>query len=123
VTAAKIPTGIALRGADVTIDSKLVVVSNTNAATQLAMVRGYVGSGGTVESGEGYSVTLGATGIYTVTFTTTLADVPSVQITPDSLFLICVPSSVSGSSFNVTCRTAAGVNTGTFFHFLAIGRR
>lgn len=118
-----------LPGNSVQENGKNIVVSSANAATSLAIVRGYVQANGTISYGEGFTVTKGATGAYTITFTNSFSGFPAVTASPafNGSFgaSICMYVSPASSFCGINAETSAG--GGTFldydFTFIAIGPR
>lgn len=79
VTSAKLESAIVLP-VGATLNSKNIVVSNTNSGTGLAIVRGEIDADGTIHNGEGFTVTK-STGDYTIHFTTAFSVSPTVVVT------------------------------------------
>lgn len=106
-----------------------LVVSNTNAGQSLSIVRGVITNSGGIVSGEGFSVSLGATGVFNLTWTNQFSDTPSMTVTAyDNL------TSFQGTAFiNACTNLGAVVHTSTLFgvsnaayesfNFIAIGQR
>lgn len=77
VTSAKIASNINLPGTAVQANSKNLIVSNTNASTNLSIIRVRVSSAGAVIVGEGVtSVANPGTGLFDVNFTTAFSGTP-----------------------------------------------
>ncbi len=123
VTAAKIVTNVSLLGNAVQEAGKNLVVSGTNAATSLAIVRGTVNSGGSLSVGEGFSSVKNSTGNYTITFTNAFASSGVTTITPLNGIAIANITATSASAFTVNFTTTAAVNLDKDFSFISIGPR
>lgn len=125
LTGNEITPNVNLAGNTVQENGKNVVVSSTNAAASLKIVRGTLNSGGGVISGEGFSVSHTLTGQYNLTFTTAFASAPSVTMSANTGGATCAGySSLSTTAVNVItfqCNTL-GVANGEF-SFTAIGPR
>lgn len=128
ITGTQIASSVNLNGKAVQEASKNVVVSNTNATNSLAIIRGEVGGGGTVASGEGFSVVrTGGVGnyAYVLTWTAAFGDNPTVvassATTSGLIAVIQATPSTSGATINWVDLT--GTIQATDFHFIAIGQR
>lgn len=130
VTAAKIESNVNLAGNAVQENGRNLVVSNTNAAVSLAIVRGSgAGVSTDVIAGEGFTIAFPTTGQYIITFTTPFADVPAVSVTsmyPGILAMashngITLPTA-SGFTVFLQSRSDGSPNNGPF-SFIAIGQR
>jgi hypothetical protein len=99
-----------------------VVVSNTNAAKNLAIVRAYVGSSGTIINGEGLTAVFNGSNGYTITWTTPFADIPAVAGTIVSTSGEADEFFVNGlvPPTNTGCIILTGVATA--FNIIAIGQ-
>ena len=107
-----------------TVHGLNVVVSNTNAAAGLCIVRGYVSSSGVKLSGEGFTVNHVTTGEYTLTFTTPFADIPAVTVTgigSDVFANIFSGATISASTVTVVTGTVSSGSDQAFM-FTAIGQ-
>jgi hypothetical protein len=106
-----------------TSGGKNIVVSNTNTSNQLCIIRGVVGPGGSIVSGEGFSIGNPTTGHYTITFNTPFADVPAVTYACESNFFMTSLSTSTSSGATVNWIDA---QTSNFFNnqfsFIAIGQ-
>jgi len=90
----------------------------------LRIIRGIVGSTGTVLEGSGFTVTKGAAGFFTVNFTPSFLDLPAVVVSPQSgLDRIATCTSVTASSTGIFTRDSAGTAVDNQFDFIAIGPR
>lgn len=115
-------------GADAIINTatgnRNVVVSNTNAAANLSIIRGLIASGGAITSGEGFTVSNPGSGTYIITFTIPFADIPAVICTsangPSNLVMVTQPLVGSVDIFTNVGSTGAANNAG--FSFIAIGQ-
>ncbi len=126
ITSTKIPTNIALRGAGVTIDSQKPAVSNTNAASPIAIIRGRVnGTTCATQAGEGFSCSKGATGIYNFTWTTAFSDPTPIVVASaqDTSALVVIPSSTTATGADFTIRNLSAVNVNADFSFIVMGLR
>ncbi len=92
---------------------------NVSAAAALRIVRGRVNSAGAVVSGEGFTSALGATGVYTVTFTTPFAVAPAVVTSCDAASCHQTVAPAVGAFVASTTALEDPVNSG--FSFIAIG--
>lgn len=90
----------------------------------LRIIRGIVGSTGTVLEGSGFTVTKGAAGFYTINFSSSFADLPAVVVSPQSgLDRIATCTSVTAASTGIFTRDSAGAVVDNQFDFIAIGPR
>ena len=90
----------------------------------LRIVRGVVNAAGTILAGQGFTVTKGPTGFFTLTFSPTFSDTPAVTVTAQSgIDRISTCTSVSSSSAGIWTRDSAGTATDNQFNFIAIGQR
>lgn len=107
-------------------NGKNVVVSNTNDASSLAIIRGSVAADGSILRGTGFSISHTLTGQYLVTFTTAFASTPSVVGSPNTASTATGvgyrdPSTTTVNMITYDSTTAA-VTNGTF-DFMVIGPR
>lgn len=124
VTSAKLATNLNMPGNTVQENGRNVVVSNTNAASSLAIVRIGCNSAGALTIGEGASCALGAN--YVVTFTTAFATLPVVNVTcldasGGAFIATLVSISVSAVAFKIY-QVGVGLSNSDFL-FTAIGPR
>jgi hypothetical protein len=90
----------------------------------LRIIRGIVNGAGTVLEGTGFTITKGAAGFYTITFTPAFADLPAVVVSPQSgLDRIATCTSITASSTGIFTRDSAGTAVDNQFNFIAIGPR
>ena len=85
----------------------------------ILIVRGRVSAAGTINSGEGFTITPLGSGAYTITFTSTFSSIPSVCITAEVNSVYFNINTVSASS----CNVQANPNVNQPFSFIAIGGR
>jgi len=104
--------------------SQNVVVSNTNATTSLAIIRGSVNSGGTKTAGEGFTSSVVSGGHYVLSWSTSFASQPTLVVTlfTGASTAITVSTGFNGSlpstdAMDVFLSSAAN------FSFIAIGPR
>lgn len=90
-------------------------------AVPLRIVRGRVGSGGAIISGEGFTSALGATGVYTVTFTTAFSVAPAVDVSASAGGSIHQVTPSTGSFVATSIDSALQTATNSGFSFIAIG--
>jgi len=131
ITGTQITSNINLPGNTVQENGKNVVVSNTNAASSLAIVRGSIRyfSGGTSDNvtGEGWSSSRTGTGAYTITFSSAFADTPTVVVglmgsaNSTGAGLVLGSESTTGFQVNTSFVNGSAVDVG--FSFVAIGQR
>jgi hypothetical protein len=101
-----------------------IVVSAAPSTHGLMIVRGRISDTGTLLSGEGIaSITHSSTGLYTVTFTTTFADVPSITATSLNDTFISLNGDATASQVTFQVRTGGNVLVDSIFHFSASGQR
>ncbi|MBI3853139.1 MAG: hypothetical protein HY298_23050 [Verrucomicrobia bacterium] len=90
----------------------------------LRIIRGVVNAAGTILAGQGFTVTKGPTGFFTVTFSPAFSDMPAVTVTAQSgIDRMATCTSVSTSSTGIWTRDSAGTATDNQFNFIAIGPR
>lgn len=97
------------------------VISPVPATSALKMIRGWVAANGAITSGEGFTVSNGSTGVYTITFSVAFSEEPAVVATAAST-LVPVNNSVSSSAVILNFRSLANALTNTQFSFIAIGQ-
>ena len=129
VTAAKITAGtitgnelissINLPGADANVVGKHIVTSNYTGGTSMGMIRGRIGSSGTVLAGEGFTVNRDSAGVYAIAYTTVFTDIASIIVESYGALVSHYISSQSASGAQITFDAA----TDTEFNFIAIGMR
>lgn len=122
-----------LGGLSVRTNNRNVIVSSTNAANGLSVIRGTVSSSGAILSGEGFTATRTGAGVYLIAFTQTFNDQPAVLLTcanPGDISIMSVGVSggqVGGtvSGFQANARFVASPFSfqDTDFCFTAIGQR
>ena len=123
VTSAKIQTNVNLDGNTVQENGKNVVVSNTNATSSLAIVRGIVNANGTIFAGEGFSISKTGNGAYTINFTTSFASTPAITTAVVSARAMVSIASQGASSCSIQVVDVSGGFPDEPFHFIAIGPR
>lgn len=126
ITATQIASNLNLPGSNVQVNGLNVVTSNTNAAANLAIVRGAVSSTGTILQGEGFTVVHSGTGMFAVTFATAFGDNPIVTLTlltagGNTLYGL-IPLSAITTGFTASVYNASGAVNENFC-FIAIGQR
>lgn len=90
----------------------------------LRIIRGIVNSAGTILEGTGFTVTKGAAGFFTITFSPSFADLPAVVVSAQSgIDRIATCTSVSAFSTGIVTRDSAGSVVDNQFNFIAIGPR
>lgn len=101
-----------------------VVTIGTNYATagteQLRIVRGIVSGAGTALFGNGYTVTYGGPGTYTINFTPPFSGIPTVTATAVD-DIARAGGSLSTNSVTIGTLTFTGAPINDTFHFIAIG--
>jgi len=127
VTSAKLDTNIAVTGTlssggTLQQNAKNVLVSNTNASSSLAVVRGLVSAAGGVNTGEGWSCVRSGTGIYDITFTTSFASDPVTTVSTTTEGLPSVLATGT-SSIQIETRNRTGTLVNQAFHFISMGPR
>lgn len=128
ILGSKLATNVVLPGSAVSADSRILVVANSNDATNIAVVQGRVNSNGTAVTGNiGFTSTRNGLGDYTVTYSAALGKVPSVCVTLEtgSVLVWRVQSNTTSSfqlkvtDINYASPTAAD----STFSFIAMGIR
>lgn len=109
-----------------TISDPIVVGGGHGSTHGLNIIRGVVDSNGSGISGEGFSISHPATGVYTLTFATAFFDVPAVTASIDAggggtAFIAAVQP--SSSAVTITTFNLSGVSTNSRFDFIATGQR
>lgn len=135
ITGASISSNINLPGNTVQEDGKNLVVSQSNAASSLSIIRGSTapGGGATITAGEGFTLAGAGTGLYTVTFSIPLSAAPAVVASINYINGGAGPGAIVGiiSIFNIgnggfQYWTLAGNGAGAVnfgISFIAIGPR
>jgi hypothetical protein len=118
IAASNIVSSVNLIGANIQAAGHNVVVSNTNASNNLSIVRGIVGSAGTLLLGEGWTATNPSSNNYTINFSVAFSVPPVVTASCDTStrFVTIVSTSTTSISLLVS-GTALNPNV----HFIAIG--
>lgn len=122
------PPNVSFAGKAVQESGNNIVVSNTNAANSLAVVRGWVGSGGDVGQGEGFSLNSFSAGFASISITAPFSDFPVVtanlQGTSGQGNLGNIQVRVfSTSAIGIYTISSGGSLTNESFSFIAIGQR
>ena len=91
--------------------------------SNLRIVRGLVAANGNEDEGGGYTVSKGATGVYTINFSKAFDDIPTVTVTTTHPLFLAGVLSQSASSAIVTIVNTAGGAVDLRFNFIAIGSR
>lgn len=126
VTSAKLATNLNLPGNTTQENAKNIVVSNTNAASSLSIIRATLNSSGALTVGEGIaSVSHPSNGQYVYTWTTAFASTPVVVVSQDAASgFIMNTSSASTTGVSITSYNPANaLFTDTGFSIIAIGPR
>jgi len=91
----------------------------------LRIVRGTVAANGSILKGAGFTVTKGAGGIYTINFSVSFFDTPTVTVTPTETnpFYTLTTQSLTPSQFGLFCHQLGCCNPDIPFGFIAIGPR
>lgn len=119
LTGTQLAFNINIPGTSAKAAGQNIVTSQTNATKGLAIIRGIVGSTGTILSGEGFTVTPLGSGAYTITYSNPFDDVPAVCVTGVTNTTV---SWISNGGANSTVITN-GATTNISFQFIAIGQR
>jgi len=125
ISGTSITNDINLPGDAVEANGGNLIISRFNAASMLCIVRGAVNADGSVVTGssEGFSITKGGAGLYTINFTNHFGATPilvgSAANGTDGRFI--VGASVSTISAAVQMLNSSGSSTNIAFHFMAIG--
>lgn len=101
-----------------------VIVSGSNAANNLSIIRGTVDAAGLILLGEGFSV-LAVVNVYTITFTTAFFEAPVVVATTLGIGSHVATVNIATATTTVIIKTydSAGANQVNPFSFIAIGQR
>lgn len=92
------------------------------AEENLRTVRGTISILGTVFSGSGWAISHNATGLYSVTFNTPFASLPTIVATPSAAGF-SVTQAVAAGSVTFTTRNSSGAVADTSVSFIAVGPR
>lgn len=132
ITATYLASNLNLPGAAVQAGSKYIVGTNTTPYQNqgVVIIRGIVVSGA-VTNGEGFSVTShGATGTYGLTYSTAIADLATIQVTPTNVatgspgsLIATVWSANTSSCIVYIYESTTGALTDANFSFFAVGSR
>lgn len=123
ITGTQVSNNINLPGTTVQEGGQNVVVSNTNAATSLSIVRATFNSSATLLVGEGATAVSVGPGAFDVTFTTPFSSTPVVVTSVyENAGDIAVVVAVTTSTATILT-TQAGSLTSLGFSFIAIGPR
>lgn len=108
-----------------TAGSSNIVVTKANEASTLAIMIGQVEDDGSILNGEGFTITKGSTGIYTINFTVSWAVEPSITVICENSNNGRIPTTVSlgVASTQIRIRTTGDSLTNNRFTFIAIGRK
>lgn len=95
---------------------------NVSGGVALRIIRGSVSSLGVLTAGEGFAVSRGGVGSYSLTYTVAFAAAPALVLTPITASRIMRSDSQDGTFAIVRSFTVDGVTAGdTAFHFVAVG--
>lgn len=128
ITGANLATDIAIPG-NPTSGGRNIVVPSLSPGPVLSVMRGVIDGDGTIRSGEGFSLSRTATGVYDITFTNDFAGTPSVVATVYNRGIYTSTSgsaqtkSLTSSSVRITGFNSVGSPLDVGFCFLAIGPR
>lgn len=135
ISGPQLVNNINMPGDTVQENGKNVIVSNTNAAASLALVRATIARTGGIVSGEGFTIartggaSLGFPGRWTVTFTTPFADIPAMTgnsqntgLPTDDIILWFVRVTAADADILVF-DGQVGSSQDSPFSFVAIGQR
>jgi hypothetical protein len=90
----------------------------------LRILRGVVNGAGTILEGQGFTVTKGVVGFFTINFSTSFSSTPAVVVTAQSgIDRIATCTSVGTGSAGIWTRDSAGTAVDNQFNFIAIGPR
>lgn len=126
ITGSNVASNINLPGNQVQENGKNVVVSNTNAAGSLSVIRGIVAAAGNPAGGEGFGSSQIGSGVYDITWTTAFADIPSITVTvfpSTNAIKFSVITAQSASGCTIIIWNFAGSPEQNDFDFIAIGAR
>lgn len=119
ILGSQLATSTSFSGKATQVATKNIAVSNTNATNGLAIIRTLFNANGTINVGEGCSVTSHSTGVYTVTWTTAFADTPSVTTMAQGADDYLYSTTVDSTHIVLATHSAADVS----FYLIAIGQR
>lgn len=124
ITGANVTNNIDLPGNTVRVNTKHVVVSNSNNSSAYSVQPISFNSSGSVITGAGGSLSHPSTGVYTYTFGTAFAGTPIVTATPStSSAFICVVTSASTTACTINVMTPFGALTDVGANIMVIGVR
>lgn len=124
LTGTNMANSINLPGKFVEAGGQAVLVSNTNPATNgLSVIRGVVNSNGTINTGEGFTVTNVSTGRRRIDFTTAFLDAPAVVATAYVQGYIATIDTISTTFCYVYVVDNTNVFSNSVFSIIAIGQR
>lgn len=112
----------AIAGKTPTIAGKFITVSNTNngAGFGLSIIRGVVNADGSINSGEGFSVTAGG-GNYLIGFDTSFADTPAVALSVGTSGYSISTDGINSANFTAITLNSADIATTTPWSFVVVG--
>lgn len=126
VTSAKLASNLNLPGTSVQENSKNIVVSNTNAAASLAIIRATTNGATSVTVGEGISsiTRLAGAGVYELTWTTPFASTPVVvaSLCAASSTITIVVYTATTTKAQVSIFDSSLTNVDKSFSIIAIGQ-
>lgn len=122
VTSAKIQASVNLTGTPTSV-GKNIVVSNTNAAASLAIVRGTVDAAGSLTGGEGFSIVHSSTGIYTLNFTSAFVDTPVAVVSAVQAAVVCTTQNLSTLAVQIRTYDNLFALSDAAFSVIIIGQR
>jgi hypothetical protein len=95
--------------------------ASASASISTSLLTGRIASGGGITAGTGFTVSKGATGLYTINFSTAFIAVPVVLLTPgpSGADLTAVLNAVSTTAFTAFL-LAVGSAADEPFHFLVV---
>lgn len=127
ITGTQVSSNINLPGTAVSINSKHLIASQTNATKNLVIIRASFDASANLTAGEGATASKNSTGNYTVSFTTSFGDTPvittDVDTTSAASNIFTSIRSVTSSNVAVLVQTGGGSLSDCAFHIIAIGQQ
>lgn len=121
----QIPSNVNLPGNLVEAGGSPVITSATPATNGLYLLRGEILSNGTINSGEGFTITHVSTGIYNINYTHTFTDTPAVVATTINAqaYVANLTSTTTSVCQVVTKLSSSQVPADVGWNFIVIGQK
>lgn len=130
ITGTQVSSNINLPGTAVKANSQNVITSNTNATVGLSIIRGMIGGGATILTGEGFTAVRLSAGEYVITFDVAFVDIPAVTTSSvvsgsgsgQAVAMLATQGTITASSVRLQ-NFVDGSPADAIMSFIAIGQK